>query len=193
MRRIVPIVEGHSEAHAIPAFIRRILGEMGARGFESDRAIRENRQRLVKPDLFVNRLRMAQGREYCAGILLLLDADDDATCIIGPRLLKTARDQGVETPCRVVVAVREIEAWLIAGIESLGGVRGVPEDLGPPENVESIRGAKEWLDRRMRTGYKPTIDLLPLLMKLDYEFARRGAPSLDKFLRDLMALVEDSV
>jgi hypothetical protein len=188
-RRIVPIVEGHSEAASIPAFLRRILHKEEVYDIEPDSAIREHRQRLVKPDVFLNRVRMAQLRQGCSAVVVIFDADDDAACQLGPQLLQTVQDNAIDTPCRVILAVREIEAWLIAGAESLRDYRGIPGDLSPPENVEGIRGAKEWLGRRMQTGYKPTIDQLPLLLRFDYEQARQRAPSLDKFLRDLESLV----
>jgi len=133
---------------------------------------------------------MAELRAGCAAVLVLLDADDDAACVLGPQLLETARRQGIATPCRVILAVREIEAWLIAGVESLRGYRGIPNDLSLPDNPESIRGAKEWLNFRMKTGYKSTIDQLHLLLRFDYQDARCRAPSLDKFLRDLDSLVQ---
>lgn len=189
MRRIVPIVEGYSEADSIPAFVRRILHDREIYDIEPDSAIREHRQRLVKTDVFLNRVRMAQLRDGCAAILVVFDADDDPACVLGPQLAQTAQDHGIGTPCRVVLAVREIEAWLIAGAESLRGYRGIPDDLSPPDNVEDIRGAKEWLGKRKKTGYKSTIDQLPLLLKFDYQHARRRAPSLDKFLRDLDVLL----
>ena len=85
--------------------------------------------------------------------------------------------------------LREIEAWLIAGVKSLRGYRGIPDDVNPPDNVEAIRGAKEWLGKHKKTGYKSTIDQLPLLLRFDYEEARQRAPSLDKFLRDLDSLL----
>ena len=188
-RRIVPIVEGHSEANSIPEFVRRILREQGIYDIEPDSAIREHRQRLVKSDVFLNRVRMAQLRDDCAAIIVVLDADDDAACLLGPELAKAAGEHGIGTPCRVVLAVREIEAWLIAGVESLRGYRGIADDLSPPDDVEAIRGGKEWLDTRMQRGYKSTIDQLPLLLRFDYQDARSRAPSLDKFLRDLDSLL----
>ena len=62
-RRIVPIVEGHSEAKSIPEFVRRILRDREIYDIEPDRAIREHRQRLAKPGVFLNRVRMAELRE----------------------------------------------------------------------------------------------------------------------------------
>jgi hypothetical protein len=189
MRRIVPIVEGRSEVDSTPAFLRRVLHDRQIFDMEPDRAIREHRQRLARTDVFANRVRMAQYRENCAAIIAVFDADDEAACELGPLLRSAAEATGIVSPCRVVIAVREIEAWLIAGIESLHGYRGVPNVLRSPDDVESIRGAKEWLDSRMVSGYKPTIDQLPLLLKFDYIGARRLAPSLDKFLRDLDSLL----
>lgn len=185
MRRIIPIVEGHSEVDSIPAFLRRILQDKEIYDIEPGSAIREHRQRLVKTDVFLNCVRMAQYRDSSAAILVIFDADDDAACVLGPQLTKTTQGHGISAPCCVVIAVREIEAWLIAGIESLRGYRGIPNDLSPPDNVEEIRGAKEWLNSRKQTGYKATIDLLPLLLRFDYQDARHRAPSLDKFLRSV--------
>jgi len=189
MSRIVPIVEGHSEQRSIPKFLRRILYDRGIFDVEPGKAIREHRNRLVKKDVFLNRVRMAAHQNRCAAIIALIDADDDAACALGPDLLEEAAEAAIGFPLKVVLAVREIEAWLIAGIESLRGYRGVPLDASPPDNVEQIRGAKEWLDHVKDRGYKPTIDQLPLLLRFDYQDARLRASSLDKFLRDLDALL----
>lgn len=188
-RRIVTIVEGHAEAESIPAFLRRVLHDMNMFDVSPDRAIREHRHRLVKSEVFVSRVRMAQHREHCSAVLVVFDADDDAACILGPALRAEVDRQGITTPCRVVLAVQELEAWLIAGVESLRGYRGVPENLSPPDDVEQMRSPKGWLDRNMTGGYKSTIDQLPLLLKVDYRMARQRAPSLDKFLRDVESIV----
>jgi hypothetical protein len=133
---------------------------------------------------------MARHRDDCAAVLVIFDSDDDAACELGPSLARIAENIGLNVPTCVVLAVREIESWLIAGAISLRGYRGVPEDLSPPENVETIRGAKEWLDQRLPRGYKPTIDLQPLILRFDYEAARVVSPSLDKFLRDVQSLLD---
>jgi hypothetical protein len=187
---LVPIVEGHSEARSIPAFLRRILNDTGAFHIDVTHAIREHRLRLIKKDVLVNRIRMAEYHDNCAGVVVILDADDDPACELGPQLRGFATEAGITTPCRIVVAVRELESWLMAGIESLRGYRGIHENATPPENLEGIRGAKEWLNARKDGGYKATIDQLPLLLRLDYATARSRAPSLDKFLRDMHALIQ---
>ncbi len=134
---------------------------------------------------------MARLVEGCAAVLVVFDADDDAACELGPTLNALPAQEGITTPCRVVLAVKEIETWLIAGIESLRGYRGIPESIRTPTDPESIRGAREWIDQRKSNGYKQTIDLTPLLLRVDYSAARECAHSLDKFLRDLDFLIRE--
>ncbi len=190
MRRIVPIVEGHSEAAAIPAFIRRILHDAGAFDVEPDaKPIREKRQRLANPDVFARRVRMARMKPGCIAVLALMDADDDAACQLGPELVRAGRSTA-RVPVAVNLAVREIEAWLLAGIESLRGFRGVLADAERPHDVESIRGAKERLEQLKPNGYKPTIDVLPMLLRLDYQSARTRSRSLDRFVRLVTQLAQ---
>ena len=192
-RRIVPIVEGQSEVESVPDFLRRVLHDRGVFDLEVDRPIREHRQKLVKDEVFLKRVRMAQYRANCTAVIVVFDADDDAACEVGPHLCELVKRNSIAVPTCVVLAVRELESWLVAGVDSLRGYRGVPSDLSPPEDPEFKRGAKEWLDQRLTGGYKETIDQLPLLHKLDYRAARTRAPSLDKFLRDVDSLVVASV
>ena len=58
----------------------------------------------------------------------------------------------------------------------------------PPDNPESVRGAKEWLTQRMGRPYRPTLDQEPFARVLDIELAR-AAPSFDKFYRELSRLL----
>lgn len=189
MRRIVPIVEGHSEQHAIPQLLRRILNDKNVFDVEPAKAIREHRQRIVKRDILTNRLHMARLNSDCAAIIVVIDCDDDKPCELAPTLVTFAREANLQIPCSIVLAVREIESWLIAGIESLRGYRGIPKDASPPPDVEEIRGAKEWLNNTMLDGYKSTIDQVKLLLRFDYQQARKVSPSLDKFLRELDSLI----
>lgn len=73
----------------------------------------------------------------------------------------------------------------------LGGVAGLPDDLAPPSNPEAIRGAKEWLSKRMPHGatYQETAHQPSFAQRFDLDAARSGAPSFDKFCRDVESLV----
>jgi hypothetical protein len=90
-----------------------------------------------------------------------------------------------------VLAVKEFENWFIAGITGLWGKRGIPVGLQPPANVESIRGAKQWLSRNMDSGfrYRPTRDQAAFATLFDMQEARRLAPSFDKCWREVESLL----
>ena len=118
-----------------------------------------------------------------AAVLVLIDADDDCPAKLGPSLLRRLRGRLPDRPSAVVLAKREFEAWFLAAARSLRGCRGLAQDLGPPAHPEEIRGAKEWLARRMGR-YRPTLDQPALAAVMDLEEARR-APSFDKLWRDL--------
>jgi len=121
-------------------------------------------------------------------ILLLLDADDDAACLLGPRLLAWARAARPDRGLAVVLAVREYEAWFLAAARSLAGQRGLPTGLEPPPSPEHLSSPKSWLDARMPDGYAETVDQPALTSILSLEEARR-ADSFDKLVRDVARLV----
>jgi len=75
----------------------------------------------------------------------------------------------------------------------VGGPSRPGPDIASPEHPESIRGAKEWLSKRMQPGkaYSPTADQAALAASLDLQAARR-APSFDKFYREVVRLFRDA-
>ncbi len=117
-------------------------------------------------------------------VLVLLDADDDLPCVLGPRLLTQARARRKDRDISVVVATREYEAWFLAAAESLRGHRALPMDLASPAHPEGIRDAKGWLDERMPGGYSETLDQPALTAMFDLALARRS-DSFDKLFREV--------
>jgi hypothetical protein len=122
---------------------------------------------------------------------VLLDADDDCPAELGPRLLERARDARPDNQVSVVLPKIEFEAWFIAAAPSLGGHWALPDDLETPANPEAIRDAKGWIAARREDGhtYRPTIDQPVLASVFDLDLARKGAPSFDKFCRDVETLL----
>jgi hypothetical protein len=69
-------------------------------------------------------------------------------------------------------------------------VAGLPQTLAPPADPETIRGAKEWLDLRMKAhGCAARIDQAALAARFDIDLARRRSPSFDKFCRQIERLI----
>lgn len=191
MPRIVPIVEGHGEVEAVPILLRRIAAAALPRAAVDVRSpIRMDRSKIVKAEELERAVDLAARKAGAAGrILILLDADDDCPARLATELLQRARAARSDRAIRVVLAKAEYEAWFLAAVDSIAGRHGI-EAVPPPPEPESIRGAKEWLTRRMPAGrpYRPTLHQADLTRMFDMG-AARSAPSFDKLWRDVTALL----
>ena len=190
--RIACIVEGHGESASVPILIRRIAAHFDPRlEVEVPHPIRISRSRLLKPGELERAVEFAAMRaEEGGGILVILDSDDDCPAQLGPNLLARTHAARADMPTAVVLPNREFESWFLAAAQSLRGSRGLPEDVEPPFLPETIRGAKEWLNQRIRTGaYSANVDQASLTAVFDLELARR-APSFDKCYREVVRLLE---
>jgi hypothetical protein len=187
---IVPIVEGHGEVEALPVLIRRIFG-----------AFRAGVSPVINPPSRVKAGAFLQDREYfhkyvalaaakaAQGdglVLILLDCEDHCPGILGPRLLTEAQAVRADIKFAVALAHREYETWFLAAAASLRGCLGLPAQLAPPANPESIRGAKEWLGRHMPVRYDPIIHQVRFTAQFDLHKAR-AVPSFDRFISKLIA------
>jgi hypothetical protein len=194
--RILPLVEGHSEVRAIRELLLRLLRKADVHDASVLRPYRVHRSKVVRPDEIERALRYAlltREREGVNAALVLLDADRDCPAEMGPRLLRRATEAS-NRPIRVVLPKVEIEAWVLAGIESLRGQRGIRADAGCPPDPEAIRDAKGAISERMEgsRGYVATDDLPAFLAKIDLDIAIDISPSLAKLERDLRSLAEES-
>jgi hypothetical protein len=180
------IVEGHGEVLAVPILLRRILQELAPTLNPSILPPhRVPRGQLVKEEGFKPAIELMARKVGDEGrILVLLDADNDLPCVLGPRLLTQAKTYRPDRDISVVIAKREYEAWFLASAESLRGHRKLPETLAPPPTPEDIRDAKGWLDERMSDGYSETLDQPALTSLFNLTTARR-ADSFDKLFREV--------
>jgi uncharacterized protein DUF4276 len=189
---IACVVEGEGEQAALPKVLFRIAHESSIWGLHVPVPKRVPRSRLLAPGGIEGEVGEAAYRVTSAGgVLVLIDADDDRPGCRGPELLARAQSARSGMPISVVLANREFEAWYLAAAPSLAGSFGFPDDLTAPADPESIRGAKEWLSRQRAPGprYKPTVDQAPLASAFDMKQARDGAPSFDKFCREVESLL----
>ena len=191
--RIVPIVEGHGEVEAVPILLRRIAATVRpAAAVDVLSPIRIDRSKIVKPPELERAVDLAARRTGADGrILILLDADDDCPARLAAELLQRARAARTDRAIRVVLAKTEYEAWFLAAASSIAGQRNIAVDAAAPADPEAVRGAKEWLARRMPPGrkYRPTLHQAALTKLFDLD-AARAAPSFDKLWRDLTALLQ---
>ena len=187
--KIQPIVEGHGEVSSVPILLRRLRDEAQAWGVEIAAPHRCPRSRLVNRDTLQNAIRVAALAQDCGGILVLFDADDDCPMELAPALERWARAAAGATPCSIVMANREYEAWFLASIGSLRGHVGVREDAASFPEAESPRDAKGRLKRQMLSGrYSPAADQAALTARFDLASAWRSCRSFRKLVSSAGAL-----
>ena len=187
------IVEGHGECEAVPILIRRIAQIFDpALAVSVHPVLRVPGSRLTKPGEIERSIELAARKNAGQGaILVLLDCDDGCPAQDAPALMSRATAARADIPISVVLAKREYEAWFLAAAESIRGKRGLPLDLNGPPNPEEIRGAKEWLTKRMPPGqgYSESSDQPAFTSLFDLDVARR-ADSFDKCYREIVRLLD---
>jgi hypothetical protein len=180
--RVVPIVEGHGEVAAVPVLVQRLCAAAG-RPVTVNPPIRVRVRSFLQEGREFERyiaLAVEKARAVPAGLVLILldgDLEGDLGCParLGPGLLARARAVRPDGTFLVAIAVREYEAWLLAGIESLAGLHGVAQDARCPDNFEAIRDAKGWLKSCMAGRYDPIEHQAKLTKALDLDAASRSA------------------
>lgn len=189
-RPLACIVEGHGEIEAVPILVRRI--QESSPGLLQPIVRAREILRVRRSSLLHRPGELERSVELCArrvgaggALLIVLDADDDLPCELGPSLLGRATKARSDLRIGVAVATREFEAWFLTAASSLAGCGGLPSELAPPPTPESIRDAKGWLGERRGTPYKPIVDQPKLAARMDLVAARRGSPSFDKFCREV--------
>lgn len=176
---IAPIVEGHGEVEAFPSLLHRIARDVGFKGLLIvNPPIRVKRGSFLNDDEYRRKqLTLASGKaaERKGLVIVLLDCDDDCPVNLGPELYRKAISIRDDISTLIALAYREYESWFLAAARSLRGHRGLPADLESPADAEEIRGAKEWLGRRMDTPYDPITHQVEFSRAIDLTEARANA------------------
>ena len=184
IERIVPIVEGEGEVLAVPVLLRRLLSELGFYNVSIELPFRGSRSSLVSPNGIETAIaRASRYAKPSDAILVLLDGDDDKTCILGPELHRRAKLAQPDRPLMVALAEIEFETWFLASAESLAGARGLGPSISQPTNFEAIRDAKGWLSSQKLGSsiYAPARDQAALTARMDLDLARQHSRSFRRF------------
>lgn len=183
------IVEGHGDAIATPALLRRVAVQVGYFDLLTmPKPFRLSRGRMVKQHELMRAVEFVSRQVGPDGVVFVIfDADDD--CPV--QLAGTIRpwlDERQDIKVRLVVSDREFECWYIASAEALQGVRGLANTAACPANPDIIRDGKGWLASRMPNGYSETIDQAAFASKLDIAQAVRSR-SFRKFLKEFLGVL----
>ena len=185
------IVEGHGDIRAMPILLRRIVS-----GICPDFELRIPEPYRLKRGWMTKETELRKAIELMARkagsgapILIVLDADQDRGCQIAPEIQSMGQRIRDDHPVGVVAAVREYEAWLVAGISPLAGQYGLVELLPPVEDVEAMPSPKAWLNRHLEHAYSEMVDQATLTRHFDLSMARR-VYSFGKLERELIRLLD---
>ena len=200
--RIATIVEGYGEVAALPTLLERIWYELiGGEYLEILRPpIRQPRNKLAqnKDDALSRAVELAASKLIHTQsmmsdpelILVLIDADKDPPCLLGPTLLKVAHQARGDKNISCVIANVEYETWFVASAESLTSDLDLSGDADLPEDPESLRLGKGWIEKRFRgVKYSERVDQPKMTAKMDLNLCRGKSPSFDKLCRDLESMV----
>jgi hypothetical protein len=190
------IVEGKGEIAASRELIQRLMTQAQCFDFQVARPIRRPSSDLVKPEGIAKAVELAHLTHQLSAILIIFDGDLDiprpgstpsAFC---PKtdvhnLLTAARGAARGVPCEIVVAYKEYESWLLAGIEGIRGKHGVAADATCPANLDQIRNAKGTLAELMINPktYLSTVDQTAMTHEFDLGNAYRRSRSFRKLVR----------
>lgn len=190
---VQPIVEGQGDVAATPILLRRLAAEAAAWNVEIARPHRRRRNQLASKADLQNSVRVALLTPGCAGVLILLDADDDCPRECAPEFDAWAREAAHSVPCAVVMANREYEAWFLAGLKSLRGTSGIRADAVVHPEPETPRNAKGELKKRMEGGrYIATVHQARLTAGFDLATAYHQCRSFRKLVKSFGLLLEGS-
>jgi hypothetical protein len=190
---VAPIVEGQGEVASIRILLERTWELVGGEYVRVDPPFREGRGRIVKKDILQRAVRSASLKLNTpapsgdpALVLILIDADDDRPCVLGPELLAMAREANPAIDVACVLAVVEYETWIAAAAESLTQYLDLPAGFTASETPEASRHGKAWIKRHFRGGsYSETQDQPGMTAAMDLSLCRRRSASFDKLCREL--------
>ena len=179
---IALIVEGHGEEEAFPKLLYKIILAVKPATYPTvlppHRVPRDSLLNVsgTVEDYAVKAMAHAGPT---AKLLIRIDVDDDLPEELESRLSIRIPHHIPSSQVSVCIAVREYESWFISSLETVGPVAGIEESTPVPDNIEQIRGAKEWLSRRMPDGdaYRPTLHQAEFSSAIDVDLAPRRSRS----------------
>lgn len=189
---VAAIVEGHGEQQsAVQTLISRIWSEvLGGDYAHVLRPIRISRYKIVKPEELLKAIDLADLKlhgfeDYPAKlILVLLDADADRPCELGPKLLSIAQQERSHLNVSVVLANVEYETWFVGAAASLRDYFDL-EGTNISTEPETARQGKGTVRKLTGGQYAETLDQPRFTARMDLVMCRSRCPSFDKLCREL--------
>jgi hypothetical protein len=174
------VVEGRGEEYALPVLLRKRLAESSDwRDLLGKPVPCHGRDKALTERGIEGYVATAAARPGCEGVLVVLDAEEDAACVLGPALFARASDVAGR-PVSICLAEPKFEAWLVASAETLElqglGFRRDRDPVGLIRDALPVKYVKPtWQPR--------------LASRVDFAMAVPRDPSLSRMLRKFEELV----
>lgn len=170
------VVEGPGDRESFPILLRAYLQSQGRYDDLLGKPVPlKGKGSATRPNGLEGYV-LAAARPGCRTVLVLVDADKDASCTLGPKLL--ARAQAVTAvPVIVIVAERDFEDWIYAAAEHLG--------LGDVDWSSTVRGKSAIESLLSPDKYVKSTMQARLTQRMDLGVARSRNASLDRLFRKL--------
>ena len=187
MKHIGLVVEGRAD-RSLSSLVRRYVGEQCYTGVRVETAITaKDRGKLLKSGELEKFVYLAGTAEGVGGVLVLFDGDKSPACQLGPKTLARVENR-LDVPVKVCIAVRNIENWIMASVETTLGEEVEP--LPDPEGSGAVHAVKK--------AFKPRAYIKPvhqpgLTERINFDLARERSPSFDRFLRVVDEVATDVI
>lgn len=190
---IQAVVEGDGEIAALPVLLRRMIPELGCYVEVGSAPVKRHRTDLRDEQRFRTGLRLALTRDNVSALLVLFDLDDDCARDLMPNLRRWAGEEVAHLPHTIVLARHEYEAWFVAALESLRGVRQIAADAAYADDPEIKRDAKGVISSFMpkNTSYSPTADQPALSAAFGFGQAYRRSSSFQKLVNEVCRVLTE--
>jgi hypothetical protein len=191
---VAPIIEGQGEEQSIRNLLQRIgLDLLSGMYIEVVRPIRNPSGSLRKPDGLQKAVHLARkllaenpASSEVELILVLIDSDGECPAELGPRLLGWAKDVDPRIDVACVVVHLEYETWFVAAAESLTQYLKLGAGEPIPDDPETQRCKKAWIQQRFRRPkYQEPRDQPAMTAAMDLVRCRSRSGSFDKLCREL--------
>lgn len=188
---IAQVVEGFGEVESVPQIVQRQLTSANVVGGQSGEPIwvtfspvnARGRGNLVVAGGIEENVRIAARLPDVFSILVVLDAEEDPICPLGPDLQARAQAAAGSLPVRVCLAARQFENWLAAS--EIDGRHWEPA----PASYEG-RGAEASIRERLPNNrYKKTTHQPKLTGRMNDSLVASRCPSFARLLRCIDELV----
>lgn len=164
---LAAIVEGYGDVPAIRVLVQRVAPEWAIAS-----PVRQGRGKLTQREGLKHAVNIAAANiTGKGGVLVLFDADNDCATELSSELQSWLQEDFPHILCRIVLAVREFEAWIVGGDSEYG--------VNDPDNAGNL----EHRIKTLRGGYKKTVDQPRHISRSDLARLESNSRSFQKFLK----------